>query len=175
MHQTKEERRMKMTDANPDGPAEEQPDDLSARQRAFCAEYLVDRNGTQAAVRAGYAPRSAKQQASRLLAHPKVKASITAALEQLALGANVRAEDVVAKLRQIAWSTPGGTWRSSDIVKALEILARHLGMFQDKLSVDIHDPDQGGVVLLPEEHDCPVCGMAGGCGPLHHNSTGQGN
>jgi phage terminase small subunit len=40
---------------------------LTYKQARFAAEYLVDSNGAAAAVRAGYAPGSAKVAASRLL------------------------------------------------------------------------------------------------------------
>lgn len=40
---------------------------LSTRQARFIDEYLVDGNGAAAAVRAGYAPRSAKVAACRML------------------------------------------------------------------------------------------------------------
>ena len=43
----------------------------------FIAEYLVDLNGTQAAIRAGYSPRSAKQTAHQLLTRPDVKAALS--------------------------------------------------------------------------------------------------
>jgi hypothetical protein len=38
----------------------------------FVQEYLVDRNGAGAAVRAGYSPRTARQQAYELLTRPDV-------------------------------------------------------------------------------------------------------
>jgi len=41
---------------------------LNARREAFCYEYTVDRNGTQAAIRAGYSQQSAQAQASQILA-----------------------------------------------------------------------------------------------------------
>ena len=49
---------------------------LTARQHAFAAEYLADHNGTQAAIRAGFSPRTAKVQASQLLRHPGVAARV---------------------------------------------------------------------------------------------------
>lgn len=45
---------------------------LSPKQEAFCREYLVDLNGTQAAIRAGYSPKGAHVQAAQLLSNPKV-------------------------------------------------------------------------------------------------------
>ena len=44
------------------------------KYECFCQEYLVDLNQTQAAIRAGYSPRSAGQTASALMKKPKVRA-----------------------------------------------------------------------------------------------------
>jgi len=42
-------------------------DKLTPKQEAFCREYILDFNGAQAAIRAGYSARTAKEQAARLL------------------------------------------------------------------------------------------------------------
>ena len=47
---------------------------LTDRQRAFVLEYLRDLNGTQAAIRAGYAEDRAASTASRLLRKPEIRA-----------------------------------------------------------------------------------------------------
>ena len=49
---------------------------LTPRQCRFVNEYLVDMNATNAAVRAGYSPKTAKSQASRLLTIANLKAEI---------------------------------------------------------------------------------------------------
>lgn len=49
---------------------------LSAKQQAFAREYLVDRNATQAAIRAGYSAATAKQQGARLLTNVDVRAAV---------------------------------------------------------------------------------------------------
>lgn len=49
---------------------------LSARVASFVAEYVKDFNGRQAAIRAGYSPKTADQQASRLLRSVKVKQAL---------------------------------------------------------------------------------------------------
>ena len=51
-------------------------DQLNPKQERFCQEFLKDLNAKQAAIRAGYAPRSAEVQGSRLLSHDKVSAKI---------------------------------------------------------------------------------------------------
>ena len=40
---------------------------LNAKQEAFCREYIVDLNATQAAIRAGYSEKTANRIASQLL------------------------------------------------------------------------------------------------------------
>jgi len=49
---------------------------LTPRQTRFVAEYLVDLNATQAAIRAGYSHRTAKQQGARLLTNADIAAAI---------------------------------------------------------------------------------------------------
>ncbi len=49
---------------------------LNAKQERFCEEYAVDSNGAQACIRAGYSPKAAKEQASRLLTKDNVRAHI---------------------------------------------------------------------------------------------------
>jgi hypothetical protein len=49
---------------------------LSPKRQRFVDEYCADFNGTQAAIRAGYSPRTANEQAASLLAIPSVKAAV---------------------------------------------------------------------------------------------------
>lgn len=46
---------------------------LTAKQQRFCDEYLVDLNGTQAAIRAGYSEKTARQIATENLSKPYIK------------------------------------------------------------------------------------------------------
>lgn len=66
--------------------------ELNAKQKMFCQEYIVDLNGTQAAIRAGYSERTANEQSSRLLANANVKAMISelkaARCEEVKIDAN---------------------------------------------------------------------------------------
>lgn len=52
--------------------ANNNPYGLTDKQIAFCEEYLVDFNGTQAAIRAGYSKRSANRIASENLSKPDI-------------------------------------------------------------------------------------------------------
>jgi phage terminase small subunit len=77
---------------------------LNARQRAFVSEYLKDKNGKQAAIRAGYAKTTAEAQAGRLLACVGVRAAIEAAFSKLEKRNEDLADKVIRELSRIALS-----------------------------------------------------------------------
>ena len=52
---------------------------LNEKQRRFAAEYLIDLNAKQAAIRGGYSPKTDESQSSRLLSNAKVGKAIQAA------------------------------------------------------------------------------------------------
>ena len=82
-------------------------DGLTPRQQAFVAEYLVDKNGKQAAIRAGYSPKGAEVTASKMLRIPKVAAAVQAGLAEVTERAKVKAEDIIRELGVIALMDPG--------------------------------------------------------------------
>ena len=81
---------------------------LSPMQQRVCAEYLIDLNATQAAIRAGYSPgkdnASAQVSGSRLLSTAMVQSAIAIQHRQRLSKAGLRVEDVVRELRSIAFS-----------------------------------------------------------------------
>lgn len=83
-------------------PPVERP--LTAKQQRFVEEYLVDSNGAQAAIRAGYAPRYADRQASDLLGNPRVQAAVEAGRRRLADKADIEALDVVREWARLGTS-----------------------------------------------------------------------
>lgn len=79
---------------------------LEPRQQRFVDEYLIDLNGTQAAIRAGYSANSAAEQAYDLLRKPQIKASIAASQKRLQDKLEIKAESVVRQLALIATADP---------------------------------------------------------------------
>jgi phage terminase small subunit len=71
---------------------------ISKKQIAFCHEYVKDFNATQAAIRAGYAPRAARQQASRLL----TKANVSGYLDDLIKSLKMSPDEVLIRLAEMA-------------------------------------------------------------------------
>src|SRR3954464_14983233 len=79
---------------------------LNDRQACFVAEYLVDLNATQAAIRAGYSARTANEQAARLLANVSVAAAIAEAQAGRSRRAEVTQDRVVLELARVAFGDP---------------------------------------------------------------------
>lgn len=65
---------------------------LTPRQQRFVDEYLVDLNGTQAAIRAGYSVNGADQQASELLRIDRVKAAVNQTTQRCIVDHDARAQ-----------------------------------------------------------------------------------
>lgn len=74
---------------------------LTAKQQAFVTEYLVDLNATQAAIRAGYAKKGAKDQAWQLMERPEICVAIKAAMEARNKRTQVDADYVLRRLTEI--------------------------------------------------------------------------
>lgn len=77
---------------------------LTPKQQRFVEEYLVDLNGKQAAIRAGYSPNCAEVTASRLLRNAKVAAAVAQARRERAERTAVTQDGVVQALARIAFS-----------------------------------------------------------------------
>ena len=78
--------------------------DLTERQKRFADEYLVDLNGKQAAIRAGYSERTAEAQASRLLSNVKVQHHIQKRRKERVERTEITQDMVLFELAAIAFS-----------------------------------------------------------------------
>ena len=79
---------------------------LTPKQQRFVEEYLVDLNATQAAIRAGYKPKTARQAGSENLSKPAIAAAIAAGKAKLSEAAGVSAAQVLREVALIALADP---------------------------------------------------------------------
>lgn len=77
---------------------------MNDKQQRFVAEYLIDLNATQAAIRAGYSAKTAKQIGSRLLTVVDVQAAIEAGKAKQLDKAELSAVRVLEEYRRLALS-----------------------------------------------------------------------
>jgi len=77
---------------------------MTDQKRRFVDAYLVDPNGTKAAIAAGYSPKTAAAQASRLLKDVDVAAAIERGRKLLAVRSGITPEMVLAELAKLGFS-----------------------------------------------------------------------
>ena len=102
---------------------------LTPRKARFVTEYLVDCNGAAAAVRAGYAPGSAKVAASRLLTSDNhVRRAIKGRQEADAVRLGVTREGVIQRFLE-AFELAKEEREPAAMVAAARELGRMLGFY----------------------------------------------
>ena len=79
---------------------------LTVKQKRFIEEYLTDLNATQAAIRAGYSKRTARQQGALNMANVAIGAAIAEAMEKRSERTGVTADAVLARFWDIATADP---------------------------------------------------------------------
>ena len=118
--------------------------ELEEKQKMFCKEYLVDFNGTQAAIRAGYSKKTANEQASRLLTKVNVQTYLKQLIEKRNERANITQDDVVADIIKVKdrcmqneavldkEGNETGIYKfdSNGANKALDMLMKHTGGYE---------------------------------------------
>lgn len=77
---------------------------LTPKQQKFVAEYLIDLNATQAAIRAGYSAKTARNIAQELLTKPHIQAELQKRREKVEKKLEISQEQVIAELAAIALS-----------------------------------------------------------------------
>jgi Terminase small subunit len=116
------------------------------RGRDFAYAYLANgHHATQAAIAAGYSPKSANQKGSDLLHRPDVVAILDAERKRLADENRVTVDRVVKELAELAF----GFERDPIKVKSLELLGKTLGMFTDKIESKTTMLDADGNPTVP--------------------------
>ena len=103
---------------------------LSSKRELFCQEYIVDRNATQAAIRAGYSAAGAQQQGSRLLLDVVVKARVAELQEEAAKRNEVTVDSVIANLAELR-DEARAKGQLSAAVRAQELIGKTCAAFVD--------------------------------------------
>lgn len=109
---------------------------LTAKQAQFVQEYLVDLNASAAARRAGYKDANIGRQ---LITKHNVSAAIQKAMQARSQRLCITQDFVLERLREIAEreasDAPDSSLKYAAKLRALELLGRHLGLFEDRLRV----------------------------------------
>ena len=109
--------------------------ELTDRQARFCEEYLIDLNATQAAIRAGYSEKTAREQAAQNLSKLNIQEKIAELKAERSKRTEITQDSVIQELAAVARAEVKGV-RVVDKLKALELLGKHLGMFVERYEVN---------------------------------------
>ena len=77
---------------------------LTPKQKKFVGEYLIDLNATQAAIRAGYSEKTARQIASEYLSKPNIQAEIQRRQAKYQSKLEITQEKILQELAAIAFA-----------------------------------------------------------------------
>ena len=149
---------------------------LNPKQQRFVEEYLVDLNGTQAAIRAGYSAHTANEQAARLLANVSVRSAIARGKSDVAARTGASVDELVSRMRQIILADPrelvkiktgccrycyghGHQYQRSEDERAYDL---ERWLMKGKAESDFDEKGGSGFnpALRPVD-TCPVCGGDG--------------
>ena len=124
---------------------------LTDKQRIFIKEYLIDMNASAAYRRAGYTAigAAADSCAHKLLRNAEIKSEIDKALDKRSEKVGIDADWVLQRLKEISdrcmqaepilnnQGEPTGEYRfdSSGANRSTELIAKHLGMFSEKMNI----------------------------------------
>lgn len=95
---------------------------LTPKQKAFVSEYLIDKNATQAAIRAGYSPKTANEQGARLLANVSIAKAIKKARNKREERTEITQDRVLLEYARIAFFDPRKLFCSDGSPKPIEEL-----------------------------------------------------
>ena len=128
---------------------------MTAKQQRFCDEYLIDLDGTKAAIRAGYSPKTARSIASENLTKPYIREYIAERMaekeKQLIASQDEVLKYLTSVLRGQSQSEVVVIVSSGDFtteaqklkkapdekerLKAAELLGKRYGLYTDKAEV----------------------------------------
>lgn len=130
---------------------------LTDKQRKFCDEYLIDLNATQAAIRAGYSPKTARMIANENLTKPYIKEYIEKRMAEKEKELIADQDEVLKYLTSVLRGKSQSTEiivecvgdgcseartilkepSEKDRLKAAELLGKRYGLYTDKVEADV--------------------------------------
>lgn len=129
---------------------------MTPKQKRFCEEYLVDLNGTQAAIRSGYSVKTAGSQAEQLLKKLEIREYIDEQMQKMQKQTIASAEEVMEHLTSVLRGESVSEEimvegcgegisqvvhvqkkpSEKDRLRAAELLGKRYGLYTDKTQID---------------------------------------
>ena len=123
---------------------------LTAKQQRFCDEYLIDLNATQAAIRAGYSEKTARQIATENMAKPSIREYIDKRMAEKEAALIADQDEVLKYLTEVMRGKSSASVLARDELgadrviakppdekerlKAAELLGKRYGLYKDTVN-----------------------------------------
>ncbi len=109
---------------------------LTGRHLQFVREYLKDRNATQAALRAGYSPKSAAEMGHQLLRNSNIARLVRQIEIELMRQTEIDEVWVITHLKNNA-ARGMELDDLSAVNRSLELIGKHIGMFVERKDINL--------------------------------------
>lgn len=118
---------------------------LTPKQQRFCEEYLLDLNGTKAAIRAGYSQDAARAIASENLTKPDIVAEIDRLQDVRSGRTAIKADDVLRETFLMAMSDLGEAFNEDGSLKPIHEIPIHIRRVISSVEVnELWQPKEDG-------------------------------
>jgi len=111
---------------------------LTNKQRKFVSEYLIDMNATEAAKRAGYSVKTAKQQGSRLLTNVDVQNEVQRRQKISNANAQKTRENIIQDLQTVINMYLVSGRNTTNALKAIDMLSKMQGWYEPDKQEIVH-------------------------------------
>lgn len=102
-------------------------DGLSPKQLCFCNEYLVDFNATQAAIRAGYSKKTAKEQGYKQFTKVHIREKLQELIQKQTVRTQIDADKVIKEISRVALADVRLAFNKDGTLKAIHDIPEDLG------------------------------------------------
>ena len=116
---------------------------LTPKQQAFCDNYIVSHNATDAAIKAGYSKKTAYSQGQRLLKKVEIKKHLESNAQQAHTSKIADAQEILEFLTETVRNKAYGL---KDRLKAAQMLGEHFSLYKDAQEIKGED-DSNRVVI----------------------------
>ena len=129
---------------------------LTPKHQLFCDEYLIDLNATQAAIRAGYSEKTARDIGAENLTKPNIRSYIDARMAEKESSLIASQDEVLEYLTAVLRGEAKGTTlvgigggaqmvnqetpTVSERTKAAELLGKRYALFTDRQEIEVTTP-----------------------------------
>ena len=123
---------------------------LTPKQQAFCDNYIVSHNATEAAIKAGYSKKTARSQGQRMLTNVDIKKYLEDTAAKVHTSKIATATEILEFLTDTVRNTEYGL---KDRLKAAQMLGDHFALYKDAQTTPPPDDGNGVIIQIVGQRD----------------------